>query len=135
MKTSLKNTNKYFKPKEVTLIKEFIQFLQKELPLSTNINISFDIERVGNMTTGVRLAKHNIHVLVKDRLLVDILRTLSHEWVHEFQHQKMGLKDNDKIQDIGGPEENMANILSGIFLKKFAKEFPNLKETMFGEKD
>jgi hypothetical protein len=133
VKTSLKNTNKYFKPIEVKSIKEFIQFLQKELPLSTNINISFDVERVGNMTTGVRLAKHDIHVLVKDRLLIDILRTLSHEWVHEFQHQKMGIKDNDKIKDIGGPEENMANVLSGIFMKKFVKEFPEFKDTMYGE--
>ena len=75
------------------------------------------------MTTGVRYPNGNLFVLASNRLLIDILRTLSHEWVHEFQHQKMGLKDNQKIQNIGGPEENMASALSSVFLKKFQKQF------------
>lgn len=133
MKACLKNTENHFNTEEIKLIKDFIGFLQKELPLSKDIKLSFDDSRKDDMTTGVRLPKHNIHILVKDRLLVDILRTLSHEWVHEFQHQKMGLKDTTKIKDIGGPEENMANILSGIFLKKFAKKFPKTKKIMYGE--
>jgi hypothetical protein len=64
-------------------------------------------------------------------MLVDILRTLSHEWVHEFQYQKLGLVDNAKIQNIGGPEENMSNVLSGIFIKKFDKQNPNFKDTLY----
>jgi valyl-tRNA synthetase len=52
---------------------------------------------------------------------------------HEYQHQKMGLKDDEKIQDIGGPEENMANILSGIFVKKFEKEFPKYSKILYDE--
>ena len=133
MKVCIKNTENHFDSDNIKLIKDFIQFLQKELPLSKDIKLNFDDSRKGNMTTGVRLPKHNIHVLVKDRLLVDILRTLSHEWVHEFQHQKMGLKDTTKIKDIGGPEENMANILSGIFMKKFAKQYPETKKIMYNE--
>jgi hypothetical protein len=45
----------------------------------------------------------------------------------------MGLKDNQKIQNIGGPEENMSNILSGVFLKKFEKEFPKYSKFLYGE--
>ena len=63
----------------------------------------------------------------------NLLRTLAHEWIHEYQYQKMGLKDNQKIQDIGGPEENMANILSGIFIKKFEKQYPNHSKLLYGE--
>jgi hypothetical protein len=85
------------------------------------------------MTTGVRYPKGNLFILFGNRLLIDVLRTLSHEWVHEFQHQKMGLKDNEKIQNIGGPEENMCNILSGIFIKKFDKEFPEYSDVLYGE--
>ena len=73
----------------------------------------------------------NISVLSKGRMLVDILRTLSHEWVHEFQYQKLGLADNAKIQNIGGPEENMSNILSGIFIKKFDKQNPDFKDKLY----
>jgi hypothetical protein len=43
----------------------------------------------------------------------------------------MGIKDKDKIQDIGGPEENMANVLSGIFVKKFERLYPNLKGVLY----
>lgn len=135
MKLTFKNYDKYFSPKEKEAIELFTKFLQNELPLEKNVSISFEKKRDEPMTTGVRLPKHHIHVLAKDRLLIDILRTVSHEWVHEYQHQKLGLKDTDKIQDIGGPEENMANVLSGIFLKKFIKDFPQQKPAVFGELD
>jgi hypothetical protein len=135
MKVKFVNKENYFSEKEMDAVKEFSKFLQSELPLKTDILISFEKERQEPMTTGVRLPKHKIHILAKNRLLIDVLRTLSHEWVHEFQHQKMGLKDTDKIQDIGGPEENMANVLSGIFLKKFIKNFPQHKKSVFGELD
>jgi hypothetical protein len=45
------------------------------------------------------------------------------------------LKDTTEIQNIGGPEENMANVLSGIFLKQFIKDFPQHKAAVFGELD
>ena len=135
MNLILNNAKNYFSDKEFEAIEEFVHYLQTELPLNQDTSVYFEKERNEPMTTGVRLPKHKIHILAKDRLLIDILRTLSHEWVHEFQHQKMGLKDTEKIQDIGGPEENMANILSGIFLKKFVRDFPNHTSAVFGEID
>jgi len=45
----------------------------------------------------------------------------------------MGLKDDEPIQDIGGKEENMANALSGIMVKKFAKKHPKLESILYGE--
>lgn len=133
MKACLKNTTKYFSPEQLKLIKDFINLLQQEVSLQKDVYVNFDGQRDGQMTTGVRRPGHRIHVLTKDRLLIDVLRTLAHEWTHEYQHQKMGLKDTQKVQDIGGPEENMANVLSGIFIKKFAKKFPNYLKTMYGE--
>lgn len=135
MNLTLNNAENYFSEKELEAIKEFIFYLQSELPLNKDTTIFFENKRNEPMTTGVRLPKHKIHVLAKNRLLIDVLRTVSHEWVHEFQHQKLGLKDTDQIQDIGGPEENMANVLSGIFLKKFIKNFPQHKPSVFGELD
>lgn len=133
MKACLKNTTKYFSLEQIKLIKDFISLLQQEVSLQKDVYINFDGQRDGQMTTGVRRPGHRIHVLTKDRLLIDVLRTLAHEWTHEFQHQKLGLKDDQQIQDIGGPEENMANVLSGIFVKKFAKKFPKYLKTMYGE--
>ena len=135
MKACFKNINEFTTPEQIEALKEFTRFLHSNLPLNQDVYITFVSERSEKMTTGVRKAGSQIFVLSGQRLLIDILRTLSHEWVHEFQHQKMGLKDTDKIQDIGGPEENMANVLSGIFLKKFNKEYPQYTKVIFGEQN
>ena len=133
MKVNLKKINNFFSKTQIEGLKDFIKFLNQELPLSHDVNIFFEKARVKPMTTGTRLSKHNIHILAEDRLLIDIMRTLAHEWVHEFQHQKMGLKDTEPIQDIGGPEENMANVLAGIFLKAFVKKFPHHEKVLYHE--
>jgi len=135
MKACFKNINEFTTTEEIEAVKEFTRFLHSNLPLNQDVHITFVPERIEHMTTGVRMPGDQIYVLAGQRLLIDVLRTLSHEWVHEYQHQKMGLKDYDKIQDIGGPEENMANVLSGIFLKKFNKEYPQYTKIIFGEQN
>jgi len=131
MKVYFKGLNKFSKPKQIQAVKDFVKYLQTELPLKDDVYITFKGGRDIKMTTGVRRPGSQIFVLADKRLMIDILRTVSHEWVHEFQHQKMGLKDTDKIQDIGGPEENMANTLSGIFVKKFDKENPQYSNVIY----
>jgi hypothetical protein len=133
MKVCFKGINKFSKPKQIEVIKEFVKYLQTELPLKDDVFITFKGGRDIKMTTGVRRPGSQIFVLADKRLLIDILRTISHEWVHEFQHQKMGLKDNQKVPNIGGPVENMANVLSGIFLKKFNKIFPDYSPIVYEE--
>jgi len=133
MKVCFKGISKFSSPKEIEALKEFVTYLQTELPLKDDVFITFKGGRDIKMTTGVRMPKHQIFVLADKRLLIDILRTVSHEWVHEFQHQKMGLKDNQKVPNIGGPVENMANVLSGIFLKKFDKIFPDYSPIIYEE--
>ena len=61
---------------EEFLIKKYINFLKKEHPLERDITISFQKNRTGNMTTGVRTDKGVLKILVKDRLNRDILKTL-----------------------------------------------------------
>ena len=133
MKVCFKDINKFSTPEQIEVTKEFVKFLQTQLPLTKDVYITFTGNRDVKMTTGVRMPGHKIYVLSHKRLLIDIFRTISHEWVHEFQHQKMGLKDNQKIQNIGGPEENMANTLSGIFVKQFDKENPQYSNMLYGE--
>ena len=131
MKVYFKGLNKFSKPKQIQAVKDFVKYLQTELPLKDDVYITFKGGRDIKMTTGVRRPGSQIFVLADKRLMIDILRTVSHEWVHEFQHQKMGLKDTDKIQNIGGPEENMANTLSGIFVKQFDKENPQYSSVIY----
>ena len=133
MKVSIKKNGDCLKNEDMPVIKEFVKFLKTQLSLTDDVHITLVDKRIAPMTTGVRLGKHRINVLAKVRMLIDILRTIAHEWVHEYQHQKMGLKDTDKIQDIGGPEENMCNILSGIFIKKFQKNNPEFEHQIYHE--
>lgn len=133
MKACFKQVNNLYTPNQINVLKDFTKFLNTQLPLNNDIYITFLERKEGSMTTGVRKPNSEISVLAGKRLLIDVLRTLSHEWVHEYQHQKMGLKDTDKVKDIGGPEENMANTLSGIFVKKFEKTFPKYEDVLYGE--
>ena len=133
MKLILKNSNKLFDTTQNGVVKEFVKFIRKQLPLQKDTTVTFLEKRDHSMTTGVRRPNSEIFVLTSKRLLIDVLRTLAHEWVHEYQHQKMGLKDDQPIQDIGGKVENMANALGGIMVKKFEKEFPKYENALYGE--
>lgn len=114
------------------LVESFSTFLQSQVPLKTDIVIEFLDTRQGDMTTGVRYPGNKIQVLSSGRLPIDVLRTLSHEWIHEFQTQKLGVDDSKPIQDIGGPEENMCNVLSGIFIKQFEQTHPEFDDILYG---
>lgn len=127
------NSNKFFDYTQKELLIKFIKFLQENLKIGGEITVKFVSDRIGRMTTGVRKKHGQIIVYVKDRLLIDILRTLSHEWVHEYQDQTKYLKKH-KHRDIGGPIENMANSLSGIIMKKFQKKYPEYEKLLYGEK-
>lgn len=128
MKVCVKGIKKNNYPPEV--FNDFLNLLHSEMPLKNDLNIVLCPTREGKMTTGVRNSDE-IRVLSGGRMLIDILRTLAHEWVHEYQHQQLGLEDSKDYPDIGGPVENMASALGSIFLKKFQKEFPKHDEQIY----
>jgi len=121
MIVKVKYDNSGLNNEQKEVIHEFIRFIQKDEPLTQDFQIIFLGERVGHMTTGSRTDNHTLKILSQGRMLIDVLRTLIHEWTHEYQHQKF----NDIFKkEIGGKSENYANIKAGILLKKFQKEFP-----------
>lgn len=114
--------------KKTTVINDFIRFLQKKYPLESKITVIFTGIRYGKMTTGSRTDSNELKILYSHRMLIDVLRTLAHEWVHEYQHQ---ILDWEKGPDIGGKNENHANIETGILMKLFQKEFPDHHEVLY----
>jgi len=133
MKVCLRYKKTSLQEDDMNVVRDFLQFLQSHLPLRSDVTIDMVPKRLDVMTTGLRLPKSKIIVLANGRILIDVLRTLSHEWVHEFQHQKLGVKDFKQTKDIGGPEENMANVLSGILMKKFQVMMPQHQSILYGE--
>ena len=111
------------------IINIFLQFLYDKMPLENTKSISFLGNRDNDMTTGVfKLENGNIKVLSKGRMLIDVLRTLAHEWIHGAEHEILGW---GKGPNIGGPNENICNIYSGMLMKEFQKEFPKYKEMLY----
>lgn len=131
MKVCIKSPKSEVNQEQLEVISSFIKFLQSQLPLSSDVEVNLTGNQSTTGTTGVRMPGSKMFILAKGRMLIDILRTISHEWVHEYQYQEMGLDDKKKIQDIGGPEENMSNVLSGIFIKKFDKQNPDFKDRLY----
>ena len=70
------------------------------------------------MTTGCYIpADRQIKILVKDRSLVDVLRSLAHELVHQKQHLEGSLEDISG--ETGSEHENEANAKAGIIMRLY----------------
>jgi hypothetical protein len=104
---------------------KFVNFLQKEIPLENGVDIYFLGDREVQMSTGSRHSDSKIYVLASKRMNRDILRTIAHEWVHEYQMSVLGRKQGPNI---GGRNEDEANALAGNLVKIFEELFPNYRE-------
>jgi hypothetical protein len=129
MKLCLKFEKGTLEKYQIDIIKNFILLLQEKLTLTGDLTIKFLSERKGKMTTGsFKNETNEIKVLSKGRMLADILRTLSHEWAHCYDHQKLKIKDR---KEVGGKAEDFANEKSGEITKKFIKSHPKLHKKIF----
>ena len=65
-------------------------------------------------------------VVVHNRNMADILRTVAHEMVHHMQNLDDRL--TPKSGEDGSPDENEANSLSAVIMRKFGRENPHIYE-------
>jgi len=128
MKLTIKHSNSDVPQENYEFFNNFIKYLQKIKPLKHDVTIKFVGEREGDMTTGQRNDKDELLILSKGRMNRDILRTLAHEWVHEYQ--RTILKRNQG-PDIGGKNEDEANSESGVIIKKYEKSHPKDVKKMY----
>jgi Fe-Mn family superoxide dismutase len=110
------------------LINDFISQLKKNYPLKGDLDILFQNKRTGEMTTGSRTNKNKLKILVKDRLNRDVLRTLAHEWSHEYQRTILKRK---KGKDIGGENEDDASSQASQEIKKFEKNNKDMENIIY----
>jgi hypothetical protein len=114
--------------KSHNIITKFIKLLQQKFPLKENVKIIFLGSKDDNMTTGSRTDNGELKILVQNRIIRDVLRTLAHEWVHEYQINELG---REKGPDIGGKNEDEANAYSGRLVKQFEKKHPLEKSVVY----
>lgn len=127
MNVCIKFIKKSLNETKLDIVKSFILFLNREYPLKKDITIVFTDKSEGEMTTGSN-KKNVLKVLFKGRMLIDVLRTLAHEWIHEHQFQYNRKKGS---QDIGGPDEDEANAESGKLIKMFNKKNSNKEDFLY----
>ena len=128
MKVIIKHIDSDIPEDNYDFYNDYINYLQKQYPLKKDVTIIFRGDRTGNMTTGVRNDNSEISVLSKGRMNRDILRTLTHEWIHEYQRTILG---RERGEDIGGQNEDEANAKSGELIKKFEKTHPDDESKMY----
>lgn len=128
MKVNLTIKNNAVKKTHHLIIKQFIGFLQKKIPLQKDIEIVILNEKISTMSTGGRFDNGVILVLGGKRIIRDILRTIAHEWVHEYQMSILGRK---RGPNIGGKNEDEANAFAGRLVKMFELEDPSSEKTLY----
>lgn len=126
------------------LLKDFITFCQKKLTLKLFPSMIFHSKKIEGMTTGsFDIEGNQIHVLLANRLVVDVLRTIAHELVHAKQ-KETGMLDielpkvdpNDILGDINTPYENEAYEKAGNFVKEFCRLYERMsKDELYSLKE
>jgi predicted SprT family Zn-dependent metalloprotease len=111
-------------------LNKFVKFVKDELELEQVPKIVVQNNRNGLKTTANYNYNSDVKVIkvtAKNRLLVDVMRSIAHELVHHKQYEQGRLKV--KPPDIGGEIEDEANAKAGQFIKMFSK----LDETIYDE--
>lgn len=125
MKVQLKNIRKDLRPNQVGIVQKFVNFLQENAPSKEDLLIVFQSKRGDQITTG-KETDGSLFVFTKSRVLIDILRTLAHEWVHALQNQNMKTEPT-----LERASEDHANSVSGFLVKKFVKEYPEVEVEIY----
>jgi hypothetical protein len=105
-------------------VAKFVEWASRRLHLKTapKIELSYDTEEAqDNHHTGSHRSDTGaIWVYVKNRNLVDILRTVFHELVHQRQGELNMIKPGDSYP--GSPIEAMADMLAGKYIKIYGEQ-------------
>ena len=110
--------------KKVELINRFVKYAGEKLQFGSElpkITLSDDekeaetIHSFGKFTPNAK----EIRVVIANRNLADVLRTLAHELVHYKQH--LDGKLNKDSGETGSEQENEANAMAGVLLREFGE--------------
>jgi Zn-dependent peptidase ImmA (M78 family)/nicotinamide mononucleotide adenylyltransferase len=115
-------------------IHKFIDFARLELGLKVlpQIELLDDSSMAKDMRSlgGYNPSSNKLLVITNNRLTADILRTIAHELVHRKQDEDNQLNiDSGKT---GSPEENEANAMAGVLLRKYGEQHEEIYESLSG---
>ena len=110
------------------LLKRFLVFLKRELRLTYDIPYVLieDSDFAKNNKTFGMMSGNTLYISIINRHPIDILRTVSHEFIHYKQ-----VMDGKQISSHpGSPAENEANAKAGEIMRKYGRLHPELFDLM-----
>ena len=116
-----------FTPQKAPLMKKFVEYACRELNINEpqiHIINSPTYSQEHKSFGGYIPSEEKILVVVHNRNMADILRTLAHELVHHMQN----LKGDELNGEDGSEIENEANAQAGVIMRKFGRENPEIFE-------
>ena len=118
------------KPSDEDILKDFIDFVSKELKLNKlpEIKLRKDPQwSVVHKTFGRYIDDRNmLEVAWGQRHIMDVLRTVAHELTHRRQHEREDVPPS--AGETGSPYENEANARAGILMRDYARLHPEYFE-------
>ena len=121
--------NEAWEDAKASVVNEFVnycmEYLSVDRPKLKLIN-SKDYAYENRSLGGYSPSEKKIMVVVHNRNMADILRTVAHEMVHHMQNLDKRLTPTSG--EDGSPDENEANSLAGVIVRKFGRDNPQIYE-------
>lgn len=110
---------------KVGIIKDFINFVCVKLKMQEPVKVYLRKGRDEYIQTTASYvpSENSNHVRCGGRALVDILRSIAHEIIHNKQRELGMFKPGEGVRNIGGHIEDQANSVAGIFIKDFTHNY------------
>lgn len=107
------------------IVRDFVSFTCSKLKMSEPVTVILKNSRDEYISTTAAYApdENENHIKAGGRALVDILRSIGHELVHNRQRELKMFKPGEAVQNIGGKIEDQANSVAGILIKDFSKNY------------
>lgn len=106
----------------VNYVSEYLSINKPKIKLINSPDYTQEYHSFG----GYLPSEEKIMVVVHNRNMADILRTVAHEMVHHMQNLDDRL--TPKSGEDGSPDENEANSLAAVIMRKFGRENPHIYE-------
>lgn len=111
------------------LMGKFIDFVNDYLGLEKPCTIKLTSDRDGSGITTTAyydIVNHVVCVYIKDRAIMDVMRSVAHELVHHHQNERGDLYGRPEEGADGSPIENEANAKAGKIIRIFGKQNPEI---------
>ena len=111
------------------IIGDFVNYVSEYLSINKpkiKLINSPDYTQTYHSFGGYLPSEEKLMVVVHNRNMADILRTVAHEMVHHMQNLDDRLTPNSG--EDGSPDENEANSLAAVIMRKFGRENPHIYE-------